>query len=182
MVDLRDEVCEDVWMEEPSKEPTDAEDDNEVECPICRYSLVGLEALVCPECGVQIDNDLAAIIQNHDSIKLTRNWAIAGIFAWLVVGIVIWLFGALSIGFRSTYGGIQPTSYDIAGMWLRVLIIIAPIALLIDWTRSSRCRLYERMLKNPACKPKPLARVIFVAMIAIAIDSCLVLLILSAAV
>ena len=151
-----------------------------VECLICRYSLIGLEASVCPECGVTLDEDLIAVAHNHDSIALTKSWATVGVVAWLIVGGVIWLFGAVTISFRQAYGGVQPTAYDIAGMWFRVLFIIAPIALLIGWARSNRRRLYFRLLKDPAYKPKARARVIFVASIAIVLDLCVLLLMGSA--
>jgi hypothetical protein len=149
-------------------------------CPICRYSLEGLETLVCPECGVELDLDLISIVHNHDSIALTKTWATIGVVAWLIVGVMIWFFGAVLISLRQTYGGIQPTVYDIAGMWLRSLIIIAPIALLIGWACSNRRRLYHQLLKEPARKPKPLTRVVFVASIAIVIDLCVLFLIGSA--
>ena len=122
----------------------------DMRCPCCRYSLAGLIGAVCPECGQELDEVVIREIDGAGGVvQMTRLWAAVGVLAWVGFGVVIWFFGYLTIGLRHTYGRIAPTPFDIAGLWLRVLFVIGPIALLIGWRQSARTRLYQKMLKYP---------------------------------
>ena len=150
-------------------------------CPQCRYSLMDLESSVCPECGIELDRPLIRMIEHQDgTIAATRLWSLLGAIAWIGVGGVIWIDGTVTLALRETYGGWIPTPFQIAGIYFRMMIIIAPIAILFGWWRWTRIRLYQRLMDNPQHAIRIPKRVLVFSLVAMVIDLGMFLLIASA--
>jgi hypothetical protein len=128
-------------------------------CPLCKYDQTGVQSHICPECGIEIDLEIMGNDLYHSSIHATKILCVLGICSWLFCGFGLWLLGMASIALAETYGGLIPSYRDYAGVWLRSMIVIAPIALLFGWYRSSADQIYSCTLRGVWKMPRVLYRV-----------------------
>lgn len=134
---------------------------------MCRYSLEAFgDGRVCPECGVEVDFDLVQSTAFADAVTKTRAWCMAGLVCYPIVGFVYWFDLLIRIALKRSYGSgfIEACEYE--SFLFRVLVIIAPIALIWGWRRNASEIIYRRALRHPKRDPHMLVRACVVSVFA----------------
>jgi hypothetical protein len=103
-----------------------------------------------------------------------------GAVGWSILGVGFWFAGMIPIVLARAYGPSAPTNEDVIGAWMRPMIVLAPIALLLGWSRTMRPGIYHRALEHEDKRPFVPLRVQIVAFPAIVFGSLILILFLGA--
>lgn len=168
MVDLRDELCEDVQMDN-QQQLDDVQSELGGSCVGCGYCRESSLDTHCPECGVKHLDDRAEIAAFVKCISSAQSWCVMGVLAWIAIGFIVWIVGQLMLILKRGFGMNMPTGTEVATTWILPLLAVVPIVVLVRWYKTAQKNICLASLKKGVFHPRLPKRIVLTTLVPVLI-------------